>query len=57
MFDNNILKDGLVSMNQFPKHQYPFEGEYMSDEVVDKIYEPLPLLIYEKPNNEFDEYE
>ena len=33
----------------------PFEGEYMSDEVVDKIYEPLPLLIYEKPNNEFDD--
>jgi L-rhamnose mutarotase len=27
----------------------------MSDEVVDKIYEPLPLLIYEKPNNEFDD--
>jgi hypothetical protein len=55
MFDNDILKDGLVSMNHFPKHQYPFEGEYMSDEVVDKIYEPLPLLIYEKPNNEFDD--
>lgn len=55
MFESGVLKDGLVSMNQFPKHQYPFEGEFMTEELVDKIYEKLPLLIYNKPNNELDD--
>ncbi len=55
MYESDILKDGLISMNEFPKHQYPFEGKFMDESIVDKISEGLPLLIYNKKNNELDD--
>jgi hypothetical protein len=55
MFENDIIKDGLVSMNEFSKHQYPFENNLIDLDVIDKISENLPLLIYDKRNNELDD--
>jgi hypothetical protein len=55
LYHSGLLNDGLVSMNDFPKHWYQWEGKHMEEELLNEITKGLPLLVYEKPNNELDD--
>lgn len=55
LYHSGLLKDGLVSMNDFPKHWYQWEGKNMDEELLNEITKDLPLLVYDKPNNELDD--
>lgn len=42
-------------MNEFPKHWYNWEGKSFGEGELDEISENLPLLVYDKPNDELDD--
>jgi hypothetical protein len=55
LYHSGLLNNGLVSMNEFPKHWYNWEGKMMNDDVLDEITKILPLRVYDKPNDELDD--
>ena len=42
-------------MNEFQKHGYTWEGKTMDMETINRVSEILPLMVYEKPNDELDD--
>lgn len=55
LYDSNVLKDGMVSMNQFSSRQTSFESRYLDENETQKLNSILPLMVYGKPNNELDD--
>lgn len=55
LFHSGLLDKGLVSMNEFQKHGYTWEGKTMEMDTIDRISEKLPLRVYDKPNDELDD--
>ena len=55
MYESGLLDKGLVSMNLFEKTEWWFEGKTMDTNDMDKMRENLPLLVYEKRNDELDD--
>ena len=55
LYHSGILNKGLVSMNEFQKHPYNWEGKEMSQEILDEISSILPIRVYGKPNDELDD--
>jgi hypothetical protein len=55
LFNSGLLNDGLVSMNEFDKHWYNWEGKFFEDGQLDECSSILPLLVYETPNNVLDD--
>lgn len=55
LFHSGLLNDGLVSMNEFPIHQYNWEGKFFNQGDLEEVSKNLPLLVYGKRNNELDD--
>lgn len=55
MFNSGLLNEGLVSMNEFDKHWYNWEGKHFQDGELDECSSVLPLLVYDTPNNVLDD--
>lgn len=55
LYHSGLLSKGLISMNVFDKHGYQWEGKVMSMETIENISKSLPLLVYNKKNNELDD--
>ena len=55
MYESGLLDKGLVSMNLFDKGEWWFEGSVMDVNNMDQMREKLPLLVYEKRNDELDD--
>jgi hypothetical protein len=55
LYNSGLLNDGLVSMNEFDKHWYNWEGKHFIDGELDECSSILPLLVYETPNNVLDD--
>lgn len=55
LYNSGLLNQGLVSMNQFDKHWYNWEGKYFEQNELDECSSVLPLLVYETPNNVLDD--
>lgn len=55
LYESNLLERGLISMNEFQKHGYTWEGKTMDIDFIEKISKPLPLLVYNKSNNQLDD--
>jgi hypothetical protein len=55
LYHSGLLNKGLVSMNDFPKHWYNWEGKMIESDVLDKITKKLPLRVYGKPNDELSD--
>jgi hypothetical protein len=55
LYHSGLLDKGLVSMNEFPKHWYNWEGKSFEIGELDEVSKNLPLLVYDKPNNELDD--
>jgi hypothetical protein len=55
LYYSGLLNKGLVSMNEFPKHLYNWEGKMIYDNELDEITKNLPLQVYNKPNDELDD--
>jgi hypothetical protein len=55
LYDSGLLEKGLVSMNKFEKYGHYFEGEEMTKFEVSIITKNLPLLVYDKRNDELDD--
>lgn len=55
MFEEELLKYGLISMNPFDSNFVYFEGRAFPKERAEIANSMLPLLIYGKNNNEFDD--
>lgn len=55
LYHSGLLDKGLVSMNEFQKHGYQWEGRVMSMETIEEISKNLPLLVYGKKNDELDD--
>ena len=53
--DSSLIFNGLVSMNVIDEHDYPFEGLTLPTSKIQQLNRHLPLLVYEKPNNELDD--
>jgi hypothetical protein len=52
LYRNDLLDDGLVSMNSFNRRHTCFDGRFLTHEIVKKSNELLPLEIYGKSNVE-----
>lgn len=55
LYNSGLLNDGLVSMNEFDKHWYNWEGKFFEEGQLDECSSILPLLVYETPNNVLDD--
>ena len=55
LYKANLLDDGLVSMNKYDSSAGYFEGQFLPSELVDAANDKLPLLVYGKNNNEYDD--
>jgi hypothetical protein len=55
LYNSGLLNDGLVSMNEFDKHWYNWEGKHFEQGELDECSSVLPLLVYETPNNTLDD--
>jgi hypothetical protein len=55
LYNSGLLNDGLVSMNEFDKHWYNWEGKFFENDQLDECSGILPLLVYDTPNNTFDD--
>jgi hypothetical protein len=55
LYYSGLLNKGLVSMNEFQKHPYNWEGKHITDKEIEEISKILPLRVYGKPNNELDD--
>lgn len=55
LYNSGLLNDGLVSMNEFDKHWYNWEGKHFIEGELDECSSILPLLVYETPNNVLDD--
>jgi hypothetical protein len=55
LYNSGLLNDGLVSMNEFDKHWYNWEGKFFEDGQLDECSSILPLLVYDTPNNTLDD--
>ena len=55
LHDSGLLPYGLVSMNNFDETEYDWDGAYITPLEVRKLNENLPLLIYNKRNDELDD--
>ncbi len=55
LFNSGLLNQGLVSMNEFDKHMYNWEGKHFEQGELDECSSVLPLLVYDKPNNVLDD--
>jgi hypothetical protein len=55
MFEEELLKHGLVSMNPFNTNTVYFEGRGFPKERADIANSILPLLVHGKNNNDFDD--
>lgn len=55
MYESGLLDKGLVSMNLFDKSEWWFEGSVMDVNNMDRMREKLPILVYEKRNDELDD--
>jgi len=55
MFEEELLKHGLVSMNPFNTNTVCFEGRAFPKERAEMANSILPLLVHGKNNNEFDD--
>lgn len=55
LFHSGLLDKGLISMNEFNKHSYNWEGKEIKKETLDEICSVLPLRVYGKPNDELDD--
>lgn len=55
LFNSGLLNEGLVSMNEFDKHWYYWEGKFFEDGLLDECSSILPLLVYDTPNNVLDD--
>lgn len=52
LYDNDLLDEGLVSMNRFESQSTYFEGKSIPADEVAKLNEQLPLILYGHNNNE-----
>jgi len=52
LFEADILKHGLVSMNKFPAVPTWLDGQSISGKVLEQANQILPLLVHGKNNNE-----
>ena len=55
MHTAGILNDGLVSMNSFPPDSVWLSGQRLASEDIIESTKELPLLVYGKSNNEYDD--
>ena len=55
LYHSGLLEKGLVSMNKFGEYSHYFEGKEMSKLEVSIITKNLPLLVYDKRNDELDD--
>ena len=55
LYHSGLLDKGLVSMNEFDKHWYNWEGKHFEQGELDECSSVLPLLVYETPNNVLDD--
>jgi hypothetical protein len=55
LYHSGLLDKGLVSMNEFDKHWYSWEGKHFEQGELDECSSVLPLLVYETPNNVLDD--
>ncbi len=55
LYESGLLNKGLVSMNEFEKGPYFWEGETIDEDVMENMQKNLPLIVHGKPNNEFDD--
>ena len=55
LYNSGLLNQGLVSMNEFDKHWYNWEGKHFEQNELDECSSALPLLVYETPNNVLDD--
>lgn len=55
LFRENLLEHGLVSMNPFEISKSYFEGRWLDESEAEKSNLILPLKLYGKNNNEFDD--
>lgn len=55
LFHSGLINKGLVSMNEFHRHPYKWEGKEIPLEIIDKLGESLPIRVYGKPNDELDD--
>jgi hypothetical protein len=55
MFEEQLLKHGLVSMNPFNTNTVYFEDRILPKERADVANSMLPLIVHGKNNNEFDD--
>jgi hypothetical protein len=55
LYLNDLLKDGLVSMNQIEQGKMVFMGTEINEYRMEQIRKTLPLLIYDTPNEVLDE--
>jgi len=55
LYYSGLLNKGLVSMNEFDQHTYPWEGRELTKEQIIEVSSILPLLVHEKRNDEFDD--
>jgi hypothetical protein len=53
LFEADILKYGLVSMNKFPAVPTWLDGQSISGEVLEQANQLLPLLVHGKNNNDY----
>lgn len=54
LYSNDLLKDGLVSMNSVPVSGRIYYGTTMSKELTEKFTKTLPSLVYEQSNEVYD---
>lgn len=55
LHDSGLLDSGMVSMNNFDVVDYDWEGAYMTSMESRRLNNTLPLLIYNKRNDELDD--
>lgn len=55
LYESGLLPKGMVSMNNFYNVPDNWEGKSMSQEEIKDLNESLPLLVYGKRNDEFDD--
>lgn len=55
LFETDLVKHGLISMNPFAQHQAHLDGKTYSTDIITAANKLLPLMIYGKNNNEKDD--
>jgi hypothetical protein len=53
--ESGLIPKGLVSMNKFDFHNWNWEARELNNETVNNLLEELPLLVYDKRNDELDD--